>query len=107
MRPRILFWENAALLLCLNRETEHWYRVAVVLRETPRRALDGIMLRRISAKHSKDSWLHDVDSVSSGLTPEMTDGGQLVLQADQNGSPPFGPSNGSANTLRAISLWQP
>src|SRR6266542_2700690 len=23
----------------------------------------------------------------------MTDGGQLVLQADQNGSPPFGPSN--------------
>ena len=27
----------------------------------------------------------------------MTDGGQLVLQADQNGSPPFGPSNCSAH----------
>jgi hypothetical protein len=26
----------------------------------------------------------------------MTDGGQLTLLADQNGSPPFGPANGSA-----------
>ena len=26
----------------------------------------------------------------------MTDGGQLMLQADQNDSPPFGPANGSA-----------
>ena len=31
-----------------------------------------------------------------GLTTEMTDGGQLVLQADQNGSAPFGPANCSA-----------
>src|SRR5216683_1113194 len=30
-------------------------------------------------------------------TTEMTDGGQLVLQADQNGSPPFGPANCSAD----------
>src|SRR5881392_2288889 len=26
----------------------------------------------------------------------MTEGGQLTLLADQNGSPPFGPANGSA-----------